>query len=249
MNYQVRNSGHQYDLIAVSLSGNILMFRAFKRYTGTLDGMTIINNDNFYSDINKYPTQTSLIVFNGITYCLDWYRQLSFEENYLVSGGTYAVVKDDNTCRVLRLDLDKYPDTETSDWKYVRSRSYKLMVKFHLINNNKSWDSINWVFYLNGEFESTAFMFNGNIDSTIRNDIETYIFPEFTYSISNDRKLTLSTDTSVSGKLKIEEEIGNLPKKKYELINGNAVIDLPNTPVKFDILFGYNKILEINELE
>ena len=247
MNYQIRNGGHNYDLFTISFNDGSLMIRVFNRYTGSIEGKTVINNDNYYSDLTAYPNFSSLYIHQGYTYELQWYKQVSFDEHQLIAGGTYAVVRDIDACRIIRLDASKYPDLDISDWKWVRMQSFKPMIKFHIRNNSKQFNSFEWAFALNGEFESTAFVLNDTIESTVHNDNEVSILPQFEYSV-NDRTLTIISDSDVNGKLNIINKIGNIQQHQIVMQNGLATVQLPSEPVCCDVLFEYNKVLEINEL-
>ena len=244
MNYQIRNGGHNYDLLTISYADQAFVIRAFQRYTGSIEDKTIINSDNFYGDLASYPTNSSIYVHQGTTYVLRWYRQLSFDENQLQAGGTYAVVKDIETCRVLRLDSAKYPDTNISDWKWMRMRSYKPMIVFHVVNDNKTFESINWKFCLNGDFESTAIAFNGQIESTIYDYKDVSIIPEFE-CLRTENTVTISAnDPTVAGPLHFRCIIGTLP---VQTVWYDHPIQLTiDDDTHFDVMFGYNMVVNDN---
>ena len=244
MNYQIRNGGHNYDLLSISFANQTFMIRAFERYTGSIEGRIIINSDNFYSDLNNYPTDSAIFVYQGTTYVLRWYRQVGFNEDQLQAGGTYAVIKDIDTCRVLRLDTAKYPDLDISDWNWIRMRSYKPMIVFHVFNDSKTFESVNWKFCLIGDFESTAIAFSGTIEPTIYDYKDVTIVPQFE-CLRTENTVTISANNpTAAGPLNFRCINGSLPMQSIWYDHPIQLTIDDNT--HFDVLFGYNVVVKDN---
>ena len=244
MNYLVKNANHGYDLVNISISGTVAMLRLFRLYTGTTDGRPTIPRDGLETNITEYQGMSILTDTDGKVYMLNWYRKIEFTENQLQVGGTYAVVTNDTFNYVIRLDAEKYPDLEISDWKYIRSRSLRPIVKFTVCDSNLL--NCEKIYYLNSNVGSTKFITPDIIDaSEVYEDKDVQLVPDCVV-VFNGNTATISVDPAVNGCLRFVDKSNMRIDDYAQLTNGSCTIPCEavdaSKPATCTVLYGFNKI-------
>lgn len=256
--YYVANANHKFDLVNVSHTNDTIVYRLFKldnQATGTE-----IPFEGLENNITEYSSG-SVLTYNGNKYRLIHYRSLNYSNGQLQCGGTYVVVTNDQFEYVIRVDSDKYPDINVSDWKYMRTRSLRPIFKFTITQNQQSWETINKVGYLNNDEQSTVFLTGDMFDSTIHNsddevttlpsfDIETKLIPTLTSCCNTCLcQITISSGANVNGLVRFVNKDNVNIVDTVQIINGKCCMygtktfaDLTGSA---DVLYGFAKVASL----
>lgn len=241
----VKNANHGFDLINFSFQGTASTLRLFTLYSGTTEGMNTIPREGLETDLNEYQGG-SILTHEGQNYRLAWYRNFNFNEGQMQAGGTYALVTNDDEIYIIRLDAEKYPDLDVSDWKWIRSRSLRLILKFSVTKDQQNLLTANKVYYLNSGLSSTKIVSPDSItDSTLYEDGDVKLLPEFTL-ISGTTACTVNTNENVNGTAHIVNRVNMQCDDQFSITDGVGSFDFarPNAskPSSCDILFGFTKV-------
>ena len=244
----VRNANHKYDLVNISYDSNMLVFRLFEAYYGPTDGMNTIPANDLIHNTTEYQGG-SILTYEGQNYRQIWMRNQSFEENQIHAGGTYMLATDDVSTWLFRLDAEKYPDLEISDWKYARSHSLRPIVKFILTKNNQNGTDIQKVYYLNSGIGSTKFIVPDTLDeSTTYEDKDISIVPEIIV-VEGQSAITFNLNSSVAGELHFANQKNLITPSAADIKEGVASISIQklneSLPASFDVLYGFNYVKTI----
>nr|DAH47937.1 MAG TPA: hypothetical protein [Caudoviricetes sp.] len=241
----VKNANHGFDLINFSFQGTTSTLRLFTLYSGTTEGMNVIPRENLETNLNEYQGG-SILTHEGQNYRLAWYRNFNFDEGQMQAGGTYALVTNDHEIYVIRLDAEKYPDLGVSDWKWIRSRSLRPILKFAIVKDQQELLTANKIYYLNSGANSTKIISPDTItDSTLYEDSSVNLLPTFTL-ISGTVHCTINTDASVNGIARIANRVNMQCDDQFNITNGIGDFGFAR-PVaasasSCDILFGFTKV-------
>lgn len=247
----IKNANHGFDLINFSFSGAHSTIRLFTTYSGTTEGMNVIPREGLETNLNEYQGG-SILTHEGQNYRLAWYRNFNFDEGQMQAGGTYALVTNDHDIYIIRLDAEKYPDLGVSDWKWIRSRSLRPILKFAVTTPNQDILTINKSYYLNSGADSTKIISPDTIsDTTLHQDNEVSLLPEFTL-IQGTAACTFNTNTSVNGTLHFVNKVNLVIDDKCEVTNGVGNVAFTtidqSKPASCDVLFGFTKVATIDVL-
>ena len=241
----VKNANHGFDLINFSFQGTASTLRLFTLYSGTTEGMNTIPREGLETDLNEYQGG-SILTHDGQNYRLAWYRNFNFDEDQMQAGGTYALVTNDDEIYIIRLDAEKYPDLDISDWKWIRSRSLRPILKFSVTKDQQNLLTVSKVYYLNSGLNSTKIVSPDSItDSTLYEDGDVKLLPEFTL-ISGTAACTVNTNESVDGTARIVNRVNMQCDDQFSVVDGVgsfSFVCIDSTkPASCDILFGFTKV-------
>lgn len=249
--YFIKNSSNNIDLINISQSDDAIMIRLFGRYNGPTDNLTAIPRQGLETNMTEYPGGSLLTDTDGTNYTQRWVRSLKLEENQVQVGGTYLFCTNDDKNFSFRLDANKYPDLEISDWKWIRCHSLRPIVKFTMTHPGQNFSSMNKCYYLSSGVGSTKVITSDVFVDGIFEDKDVSLIPAFTM-ISGTAAVTLNTDTDVSATMRIVNKVNMLCDDVFEVSQGVGGFSFKKQdstkPASCDILFGFTKILHLEDL-
>lgn len=247
-NYLVKNSSNSIDLINISQSDDVIMIRLFDRYNGPTDSLPIIPREGLEINITEYQGGSLLIDTDGTNYTQRWNRSLKFEENQVQVGGTYLFATNDKMNFSFRLDADKYPDLEISDWKWIRSHSLRPIVKFTMTREGQKFSEMSKCYYLSSGMGSTKFITLDTFEEGVYEDKDIKLIPEFTATL-NGTSCTVNTNASVSGTARIVNCVNMQCDNQFSITEGTGSFSFTRfnatKPSSCDILFGFTKVAHI----
>ena len=247
MIYQVQRGQHQLDGICVARFDDSIRFYGLTKLGDTNEGRQIITIDNLLQNDYEYYGEVILNQSDQQYYLIDYALSISRENEQIEGGSTWCFVKDDNKVSLLRIDIEKYPYVDDSDWRWLKRHMIRPIAKVHVRSDNQQLSQCDVVFYSNQTANDCWYIASESVPTTTTNDTLIPLLPTTTITNNNEGDLLIHVnynDGILANGMIHFSNVQGIACNCVPVVNGLAVLAktfIIGEPVG-TILYGYNKV-------
>lgn len=251
MIYKVDNAKHGWPLIVVAQNQSTIIVYTLERYYDQYTPSQVVTEQQLLDASTEYSINL-ILEYQGQAYKIVGNKVISYNHNVVTAGQTIVIGMEHDHSVVYCLGPEKYPQIDVTDWRYMKYRTIRPILKIFVHTKNESLVDVDKVYYYDHN-NDTIFITNDTLPETAVLDEQATYLPHLTVNTleNGDKQLLLqyqntNSDILINGTIQLANQSGLLITS-IPVSNGMAIISnqyIVGMPMA-DVLFGYNKVGEL----